>query len=183
MKEITRISKLAFVLNVSVNTLIQELKKFSSRAIDKNSKLDFKEIQFLTEKYQIDKALKKEVERKKSRFFFDIDEGFSFTSTEKKELPELLSQYVKNQKDITELKRKEKRFWALEAEEIKLLLKSKFQRLHEIQKEVKEERKAKEEREFIAATKSNESKRDPYENFQWGGLSGEEAHTAYWNCD
>jgi len=24
---------------------------------------------------------------------------------------------------------------------------------------------------------------DPYENFNWGGLSGEEAHTAYWNCD
>lgn len=23
---------------------------------------------------------------------------------------------------------------------------------------------------------------DPYENFRWGGLSGEEAHTAYWNC-
>jgi hypothetical protein len=24
---------------------------------------------------------------------------------------------------------------------------------------------------------------DPYENFHFGGLSGEEAHTAYWNCD
>ena len=29
----------------------------------------------------------------------------------------------------------------------------------------------------------NESRRDPYENFSWGGLRGEEAHTAYWNCD
>ena len=25
--------------------------------------------------------------------------------------------------------------------------------------------------------------RDPYENFRFGGLSGEEAYTAYWNCD
>lgn len=24
---------------------------------------------------------------------------------------------------------------------------------------------------------------EPYEDFHWGGLSGEEAHTAYWNCD
>lgn len=24
---------------------------------------------------------------------------------------------------------------------------------------------------------------DPYENFHWGGLSGEEAYTAYWNCE
>lgn len=24
---------------------------------------------------------------------------------------------------------------------------------------------------------------DPYENFHFGGLSGEEANTAYWNCD
>jgi len=28
-----------------------------------------------------------------------------------------------------------------------------------------------------------ESSYDPYENFQWGGLSGEEAHTGYWNTD
>tara|TARA_R110002111_G_scaffold86166_1_gene135040 strand:- start:423 stop:953 length:531 start_codon:yes stop_codon:yes gene_type:complete len=28
-----------------------------------------------------------------------------------------------------------------------------------------------------------ESSHDPYEGFEWGGLSGEEAHTAYWNCD
>lgn len=25
--------------------------------------------------------------------------------------------------------------------------------------------------------------RDPYENFSWGGLSGEEAFIAYWNCE
>jgi hypothetical protein len=24
---------------------------------------------------------------------------------------------------------------------------------------------------------------DPYEKFNWGGLNGEEANTAYWNCD
>src|SRR5690554_5098444 len=29
----------------------------------------------------------------------------------------------------------------------------------------------------------NRAEHDPYENFHWGGLSGEEAHTAYWNCD
>jgi len=28
-----------------------------------------------------------------------------------------------------------------------------------------------------------ESSYDPHENFHWGGLSGEEAHTGYWNCD
>lgn len=31
--------------------------------------------------------------------------------------------------------------------------------------------------------KITESEQDPFENFHWGGLSGEEAHTAYWNCD
>lgn len=31
--------------------------------------------------------------------------------------------------------------------------------------------------------RKNKNDRDPYENFHWGGLSGEEAHTAYWNCD
>ena len=29
----------------------------------------------------------------------------------------------------------------------------------------------------------NYYKRDPYENFRWGGLSGEEAYDAYWNTD
>lgn len=32
-------------------------------------------------------------------------------------------------------------------------------------------------------TKVRENHHDPYENFHFGGLSGEEAHTAYWNCD
>ena len=32
-------------------------------------------------------------------------------------------------------------------------------------------------------SKDYESSYDPYEDFHWGGLSGEEAHTAYWNCD
>jgi hypothetical protein len=27
------------------------------------------------------------------------------------------------------------------------------------------------------------SKRDPYENFHWGGLSGEEAYDGYWNTE
>jgi len=28
-----------------------------------------------------------------------------------------------------------------------------------------------------------ESNYDPSDNFRWGGLSGEEAYVAYWNCD
>lgn len=172
-----RINKIAIELNVSVNTLIQELKKVSEKQFDKNSKLDLKEIEFLTEIFQKDKKLKIEADKKKSTFYFDIDENFSFNEQEKRAFSELISDYEKKQKDIKELKGKENRFWALEEEEIKSLLKSKFQKIYEIQKEIKENR------EFKTITNSYKSERDPYENFRFGGLSGEEAHTAYWNCD
>lgn len=32
-------------------------------------------------------------------------------------------------------------------------------------------------------TQTRESSYDPYENFEWGGLSGEEAYIGYWNTD
>lgn len=36
---------------------------------------------------------------------------------------------------------------------------------------------------LINSQKKDESYYDPYENFSWGGLQGEEAYAAYWNCD
>lgn len=32
-------------------------------------------------------------------------------------------------------------------------------------------------------TENRTNERDPYENFHWGGLSGEEAYIGYWNTD
>ena len=31
--------------------------------------------------------------------------------------------------------------------------------------------------------KPDTDSQDPYENFSWGGLTGEEAFIAYWNCE
>ena len=142
-----------------------------------NSKLETKEIEFLTKTFQKDKNQKIEANKKKSTFYFDIDDNFSFSKQEKKAFSEIFSDYEKKLNDIKELKGKENRFWALEKDEIETLLKSKFQRVYEIQKEIKENRK------YRVISNSNKSEKDPYENFRFGGLSGEEAHTAYWNCD
>jgi len=175
-----RISKIAVELNVSSNTLIQELKKLSDKEFHLNSKLDTKEINYLTEIFQKDRDEKIEANKRKATFYFDIDEDFSFPDLEKNDLPELFSEYEKNLSDIDQLKNRVNRFGALEDEEINILLKSKFKKIFEIQKVVKEERRL---RIIANSNHSNQDPYDPYENFHWGGLSGEEAHTAYWNCD
>lgn len=141
-----RINKIAIELNVSASTLIQELKKVSNKEFDMNSKLETKEIEFLTKTFQKDKEQKIEADKKKSSFYFDIDENFSFNEQEKKAFSEIFSNYEKKQNDIKEPKEKENR-------------------------------------KFRVIPNSNKSEQDPYENFKFGGLSGEEAHTAYWNCD
>lgn len=110
--------------------------------------------------------------------FLFIDEKFSFINSEKEDFTEIYSDYRKNLNDIEVLIKKENRFWALEAGEITVLIEAKLKRIYEIQKEIKEERDFKK-----LTNDSNDFSQDPYESFHWGGLSGEEAHTAHWNCD
>ncbi|MDY3343638.1 hypothetical protein PG326_00005 [Riemerella anatipestifer] len=109
--------------------------------------------------------------------FLFIDETFLFDENEKNEYSFKFSKYEKNLKDIEELQKRENRYCSLEIDDIIILLESKLDIIYKIQEEVKLYRKFKR-----ILDKSNDFN-DTHENFYWGGLSGDEAYTAYWNCD
>ena len=169
-----RISNLAALYNISTTTIITELNKVLSKNFNPSTKLNDEEIKIIKE------AFAKDLENKTASYiriktsYVDVDTTFIIDESECKIFPKEVADYNKNFVDIELLKNKKDRFWALENIEIELLLKAKWQNILKIQKIIKENR---------TVEMAYEPRTNDIDNFYFGGLSGEEASIAYWNCD
>lgn len=171
-----RLKSLAAELDVSVQNLITDLKTHQNLDCSANSKVNDEVSSYLYSKFQLYKGRKQKIDEKRKVYYFDVNLDFRFEKGEVNQNKKLYNEHIKLFSEIDKLNNKVDRYFGLEHEEIEALLKLKYYRIENIQKEIKKLR----QNHFIDK-RSNDN--DPHEDFRWGGLSGEEALDGYWNTD
>lgn len=153
------ISKIAFELNVASYRIIEVLRdEFTDEKIDSNNtkRINEEKAEFLRTYFQKDKELKKLVENYKPIELFDIDDGFLFTGKEKDFNDKMFNEYSQSLSDLENLKAKRNKFWALNNDEIGVLMNLKLSKIELIQKKIKELREIEIEKiNDIKTSKSN----------------------------
>ena len=141
-----RLNRLAIELNVSVETLIGEMKKHKDIAFNAHSKLDQKEMDYLMDKFKSDRAKKIVADEKRKRFYHEIDENFLFSEQEMVMHESLYKEHEKAFREIKQLEKKENEYQVLEPDKIDALLKVKYSQVESIQREIKNLRSKKRKR-------------------------------------
>lgn len=135
-----RVSQIAFEVNVSVNTLLVELKNKYSKQYNPSSKITYEKEKFIKNKFIKDFQIKKLSKELKIKSYFNVDENFKFSKEELKNPSESIKTHLKINRDLINLQHKKERFYLLEDEEVTALLNMYYSKLEDLQSDIKIDR-------------------------------------------